>query len=1823
MFWAKLQRTGGIDMKKASLFKFAILVAVLAIKLCYSTKTMAQEITAINFSGDVIGKVISDGKVVSIENKVLGNVTADSLILDNKGNIIGGVVPQGIAIGNDAKVLGKVGGDGTIRSPSGQIMGKALPNGLVVNDYFDVVGQIIFPGLVYNDEGKIAGRVTGDGAYSDLSGSQKGIVTSDGYAYRKESKDYVLDGRLISSRMVVSTTGNFIGSVVPGGQVTDFNSETLGYIRANEYVYDNQNNIIGKLVNTGYAINENGQYIGIVSYNGIVVNEGKSIGKIRADGRIVGNTGTIIGSEQPFAGVASDMHGHYLGYLSIYGQISKGTANIGKVGARGFVFDKDGNVQGKIVKTGPIYNYRGDHVGHAVSNGAVINLNGTTIGYMIGDTAYNLSGEAIGGIINDRTIFSNSGAYIGMCGISSQFEYQGDILKISPLGYVWNSKGDISGRTLHNNSFYTSAGIMYANMDLSGQAARTDGGNNEKIIGNGMVLNIQNNVVAQTIDIQTAVNYEGGMVGVPNQHNALLNKNMQQIGKVLPDSSVSSFGGTNYMPKIGQAYQENIAVRFNGDFLGYVNVTGNVIGYDGTKVGYLVESGLVSDNDGIIIGTVVGYSGVNNDKCELLGVVSQQGAIFNARGVFVGKVLGDRSVIGGSGVVLGKVVPQLPIINFSGNIIGYSDYRGVVYNLKGEQLGCMDGQGRLYDSSGEWIGGIVGYNSFIDFSGKIKGFSLFDGSIIDDKNSISAYQQPDGNINSNTGIPQGMLMRYKVAFDLNNKLMGYIDSQGKVLDNQHKGIGRVDFDGNIYSGKDLVGYALDDMYVYGNKGRLLGVIAPNGEVYDFNNRNLGLLDSGFVIYNNEIVARGARDYNIRDNQKLVLGELQFNGEVINKKGSVIGTIDNDGQIVDKGGSVIAKATPLQFYHKSLLKTSKNPPKEVRVQEVEAIVDNNGQTLGYIGDEGVLVNEQGKFVGKIDSTGNYITPQGTIVGKINQNNEIVDNEGNVIARKNKIMTDLSLPKVAEKLVDKQGNALGYITDSGVWLNEQGGVVGQINSDGKIVNDQGEEIGHINQNNEVVDDKGKIIGLKTKVVTSLPSSREVGAIVDEEGKTLGYITDEGVLINEQGGVVGQISPDGKIVDDQGEVVGKINEQGKIINDLGEIIGQKESRETMLPLTSMVDTIIDNKGNKLGHMTTKGVIINDKGKVVGKIDSTGNYINSQGEIVGKINQSNEIVDNEGKVIARKNKTQIKLPSFKGLSALFDNLGSLIGYITPDGILLNEKSEPLGQISPDGKFTDATGEMIGRINSRNELIDNQGNIMGRKGLVETNGQIMELIEQKQANPTEFLISAAPKSDVDPSEIIIDTNDYIKSLNIALTPEGEVLGTILKNGEVVDDKGEVIGHLMPDKTIIDDNGDMIGIEKSPATDRKKIIEKPSGPIFVPGRSGDGNAYGQGNGSTPNLGPGGGTGPGERYDPVRRAALNAAMQQRRASIQAGSIKSNINESVFTGYEKLKGTVKSTWRIDLSNIILAGKPIPAVIARAIDTNHPAPVVAYVERNVYAEEGRNIVIPAGSRILGQFGSISGPSEATSDSARVQISWNRLIRPDGSMFNLNGAQTADAQGRIGALGYVDQQLLKKYTLPALTTVLTSAVSYAMATDDNSSGDTETSKQQSANDARRNFLQNMQQMFDQILSDKTNVKAMTYVPNGTRIIIYTQVDLEIRTPENDKEPSKEGGNFHGLIDKDVTQTSANVPPGTKTYGPGGPTSTLGGDAGGQVVYDANTLNLRSSGSAPLIDNSASVRRTAPPPPPMYGANNNANKPVDDDTSSSNNNDNGVPALF
>lgn len=1543
--------------------------------LFFAAPAAAIEITAIDFNGDLIGKVIPDGKVVSLDNQLIGNVTADSLIVNFDGELIGGVIPQGIAIGNDNKLLGKVSNDGSVRLASGKIVGKVLPNGLVVDDYFNVLGAVLFPGLIYSDDGKTVGRLTGDGLYTNLQGQQIGFVSPDGYAYRKVGNDYLLDGRLISSKMVISLDGAFIGSVSPGGNVTDFEAQTIGFVKANGYVYNENNQIIGQIVRSGFAFDNNGKYIGFVTYNGEVVNKDDLVGRMRADGRIADAKGEIIGFAVDLAATATDLEGRYLGRIMPGGSLAQAREVIGQVGPRGTVINKDGKIIGRLVNAGPVFNFRGALRAHALKSGAVISLEGTPLGNVRANLAYDNNGLVFGATLNNELVIAPGGKSLGMSGINASVMDGSERKFVSPFGFLFSSDGVLSGSTMTLAPVYNLTGAVIAYMMPNGSMYNKGVVALGRLTEAGINIDERNRILGRNIAADYAFSAAGELLGILSETNMILDKGLKPKAKILPDNSVVKAGKNtevNFNPQVGTASDQHLVLGVTGSLFGYADIDGAVRNPAGRVAGKVVDGGLVIDNSGLPVGETSGYKAVVDGDCALLGVVTPQGDIRNYRETFIGRMLWNGQAVSETGAVIGYQVIPGSVIDFNGNIQGTISPSGQVTAYGGELLGCIDKRGKLRNADGEIIAGQTEFYPVMNVNGVFIGRTVLDGTVVNEANEFIGYMQPNDNVNSKTGVPVGQLFKYRFAFDNDNNFLGRVGSDARVFNAKNEEVGKVEFGGAVLKDGKNIGYALYDMYVYDNDANVIGYITRDGNVLTVNGRKLGRIDKGFLINGeNKVAGRGNRDFYIRNQNNVVLGELELNGSLVDSANHVIGSLKDNGRILDSNGNVLAVAKPLQYY--SLLK---------ELTEAEAAR---------------LAAEKAE---------------------------------------------------AERLAAEQAAAAGnyVIGDDGYLRDANGNIIGRILPDGTVVDLNGNVIGHINENGEFVGLDGKVRGKTSK-----------------DGYVVG---DDGYLRDANGNIIGRVLPDGTVVDLNGNVIGHINENGE-------------------------------------------------------------FVGLDGKVMGKVN---------------------------GGGADWYSKPVQIGAIPEIGVVGEE-------------------------------------------------------EMKK---------------------------YRKSLGIALTPDGEYLGDIMDDGSVVDKKGNVVGKKMPDGLIIDDDGTLIGIEE---------VKKPdSSGMFVPaGTFGPGGAYGTGMGAGGNLGPGGGFGPGERYDPQRAAALAAAQNQRRQAMSVGKISSGIRSESFDGYQKNwdeQGIAKavSSWRVNLSEMIFADKPIPAVIARSIDSNNPTPVTAFVERNVYAEEGRNVVIPAGSRLMGTLGGLTAGTETTSSSAKVQITWERLIRPDGSLFVFQGI-TGDAQGRGGALGYLDQQLFKKYTLPIMTTALTSYTSYIMAPkdDDDSSSDTESPRQQAANDARQNFLQDMNRIFEQILADKTNIKPLTYVPAGTRIIVYPNIDLWLRTPERDEaEVAKNLSKRDVLIDDNKLEQDRTD---TQNRRKMGMTDADRAATAGSVVYEAEGTDAEAVAAPRLMDDSKVKSKkpaatagapalmpttpaggSTPPPPPSFSSGSSSSS---SSSSSAAKTDNSVPQLF
>jgi type IV secretory pathway VirB10-like protein len=114
----------------------------------------------------------------------------------------------------------------------------------------------------------------------------------------------------------------------------------------------------------------------------------------------------------------------------------------------------------------------------------------------------------------------------------------------------------------------------------------------------------------------------------------------------------------------------------------------------------------------------------------------------------------------------------------------------------------------------------------------------------------------------------------------------------------------------------------------------------------------------------------------------------------------------------------------------------------------------------------------------------------------------------------------------------------------------------------------------------------------------------------------------------------------------------------------------------------------------------------------------------------------------------------------------------------------------------------------------------------------------------------------------------------------------------------------------------------------------------------------------------------------------------------------------------------------------GAIISGVLETAINSDLPGYVRAVVSRDVMGFDGRRVLIPSGSRLIGQY-----RSGLTAGQSRAFIIWTRLTRPDGVTISL-GSPATDTLGRAGLGGKVDSHFLKRFGSAILLSVVQSGL-------------------------------------------------------------------------------------------------------------------------------------------------------------------------------------------
>lgn len=183
--------------------------------------------------------------------------------------------------------------------------------------------------------------------------------------------------------------------------------------------------------------------------------------------------------------------------------------------------------------------------------------------------------------------------------------------------------------------------------------------------------------------------------------------------------------------------------------------------------------------------------------------------------------------------------------------------------------------------------------------------------------------------------------------------------------------------------------------------------------------------------------------------------------------------------------------------------------------------------------------------------------------------------------------------------------------------------------------------------------------------------------------------------------------------------------------------------------------------------------------------------------------------------------------------------------------------------------------------------------------------------------------------------------------------------------------------------------------------------------------------------------------------------------------------------------------DLTYRIIEGKIISAKLESALNSQLPGKIRAMVDQDIFSENGKTILIPRGSRLIGEYN-----TDVKNGQSRVFVAWPRLIRPDGIDIRLDSS-SSDNLGRAGVAGAVETHFWRRFGTSALLSLIGIGAS--------SGGDQATNPAfANADLVRMGVLQSFGNTSAQILQQSINVKDTIMIDQGEPIKVFVAKDLD-----------------------------------------------------------------------------------------------------------------------
>jgi type IV secretion system protein VirB10 len=188
-----------------------------------------------------------------------------------------------------------------------------------------------------------------------------------------------------------------------------------------------------------------------------------------------------------------------------------------------------------------------------------------------------------------------------------------------------------------------------------------------------------------------------------------------------------------------------------------------------------------------------------------------------------------------------------------------------------------------------------------------------------------------------------------------------------------------------------------------------------------------------------------------------------------------------------------------------------------------------------------------------------------------------------------------------------------------------------------------------------------------------------------------------------------------------------------------------------------------------------------------------------------------------------------------------------------------------------------------------------------------------------------------------------------------------------------------------------------------------------------------------------------------------------------------------------GTVFASQLHDTRLVMPQGTVVPAILETGINSDLPGFVRAVVSRDVHGFDGRTVLIPRGSKLIGEYRSATAAGYS-----RAFVVWSRLLTPDAVSVDI-GSPATDQIGQGGVAGETNTHFLQRFGSAILLSVLTTGLEAAANSTSNGNTAIVISTPQQANNVAAIALQKY-----------IDVPTTITVPQGTPVRVFVARDLD-----------------------------------------------------------------------------------------------------------------------